>query len=441
MLTRRTILAATGAALPASLAIAGGPTLDASEIGLRPHSSDDQSAILSEALLAAQKAGQPLYLPPGRYRVSNLDLPPDAQLYGLPGESVLAYGGGDWLLRARGGQRLRLKGLTLDGGGLAFAQGHRGLADLSGIGDLAISDCRVLNSHLSGIRVEACGGLVRRCRVEQCRAVGIHVLDCAGVTVSENDIRDSGNTGIMVQQRDKGEDRSIVHANRIANTAGRSGGTGQYGNGINLVQANGVTVTNNQVDMSFYSGIRVFSSNNSQITGNTLTRSGEVALYVEFAFEGAVVANNIVEDAAFGIAFANLQEYGGRLGICSGNLVRNIRTWIYSEKGRPEGTGIGIGVEADIAVTGNVIEDAARIGLALGWGPYMRDITATGNVVRNSDTGISVSVVEGAGPALIANNLVTGARSGDIVGMRWSEVATGDLAKDGAAAYPHLTLG
>jgi hypothetical protein len=48
--------------------------------------------------------------------------------------------------------------------------------------------------------------------------------------------------------------------------------------------------------------------------------------------------------------------------------------------------------------------------------------------------------VEGAGSALISNNLISGAGQGAILGMRWAEPATGDLAHDGADAFAHLTI-
>jgi hypothetical protein len=54
--------------------------------------------------------------------------------------------------------------------------------------------------------------------------------------------------------------------------------------------------------------------------------------------------------------------------------------------------------------------------------------------------GIAVVVVEGAGAALISGNLISGAKDGGIVGMRWDDVATGDLAKAGAETFPHLTV-
>jgi uncharacterized secreted repeat protein (TIGR03808 family) len=164
-----------------------------------------------------------------------------------------------------------------------------------------------------------------------------------------------------------------------------------------------------------------------------------MALYVEFSFEGALVANNLVDGAAFGISLANFAEHGGRLAVVAGNVVRNISGVPRLPRGAPL-VGTGISAEADTALTGNVVENAAR-GLSLGFGPYLRDVAATGNVIRATAIGIAVSVVEGAGPALITNNLITGATRGAILGMRWDAIATGELAEGAeAAAFPWLTI-
>jgi uncharacterized secreted repeat protein (TIGR03808 family) len=133
-----------------------------------------------------------------------------------------------------------------------------------------------------------------------------------------------------------------------------------------------------------------------------------------------------------------------------GNLVRNLGPRRPVTK--PDDAGIGIGIEAETAVTGNVIENAATAGIRAGWGPYLRNVTVSGNVVRNAGFGIQVSVAQGAGDAAITGNLISGARLGAIVGMEWAKAVTGDLAKNGtkngaknsdkagAAHYPQLTI-
>ena len=78
-------------------------------------------------------------------------------------------------------------------------------------------------------------------------------------------------------------------------------------------------------------------------------------------------------------------------------------------------------------------------GIAVGAGDYLRDVTVTGNVVRNAPAGIMVSVTPGAGAAVISGNRVSGASRGAIVGMAWDKVVSVDLARD-AAQFPKVTL-
>ena len=151
-----------------------------------------------------------------------------------------------------------------------------------------------------------------------------------------------------------------------------------------------------------------------------------------------MIANNVVDGAANGISIVNFNE-GGRMATCSGNIVRNLST---TGPYPPEvgGFGIGIGVEADTTVSGNIVENAPLYGMQLGWGPYLRNVVATGNVIRNAGTGIAVSVVEGAGSAIIADNIIDGVTNGAIIGHRWAKPATGDLAQSGTSGYPHLVI-
>ncbi|TIT20507.1 MAG: TIGR03808 family TAT-translocated repetitive protein, partial [Mesorhizobium sp.] len=104
------------------------------------------------------------------------------------------------------------------------------------------------------------------------------------------------------------------------------------------------------------------------------------------------------------------------------------------------GFGVGISVEADTTVSGNVVENAPLYGMQIGWGPYLRNVVATGNIIRKAGTGIAVSVVEGAETAIISDNVIDGALNGAIVGQRWADPATADLAQSGNAGYAHLTV-
>ena len=164
-------------------------------------------------------------------------------------------------------------------------------------------------------------------------------------------------------------------------------------------------VSGNVVSDCAFSAIRANSGSDIQISGNTCSRSGETAIYAEFAFEGAVINGNIVDGAANGISIVNFDK-GGRMAVCSGNIVRNLSTKGPYPANAP-GFGVGITVEADTAVNGNVVENAPLYGLKIGWGPYMRNVVATGNVIRKAGTGIAVTVVEGAGSAVISDNVIS----------------------------------
>ena len=55
------------------------------------------------------------------------------------------------------------------------------------------------------------------------------------------------------------------------------------------------------------------ASSDIQIIANSCARLGEVAIYAEFGFEGALIANNLVDSAATGIdgaMYASLSQAG-----------------------------------------------------------------------------------------------------------------------------------
>ena len=202
-----------------------------------------------------------------------------------------------------------------------------------------------------------------------------------------------------------------------------------------MFRAGNVIVRGNIIHRAAFSAIRGNSASNIQIVANNCAGLDEVAIYSEFGFEGAVIADNVVDGAETGISVTNFNE-GGRLASLHGNVVRNLAP--RRSGTRADGCA-GIGVEADTAVTGNVIESATGAGIRAGYGQYLRNVTITGNVVRNAAAGVEVSVADGAGSASITGNLIAGARRGTIVGMEWETQVTGDLVED-AARYPQLTI-
>lgn len=439
------LLAATTAREPANVPLRGmlgvsAAGLDAGKAGLEPASSADQSARLQALLEQAAAEGLALILPAGRYHIARLELPDGSAVIGAPGgaSQLIATGDGT-MLAARGVSRVTLRDVSLEGRRFARVGGSAGLVALNDVEALMLDGVSLSGGSGHGLALDRCSGTIRGCRISHAAGAGLYALDSRGLSVSDNSVEDCGNGGILIHRRAAGPDGTIVSRNRIARIAATAGGTGQNGNGINAFRADGVTIADNIVAECSFSAIRANSSSDIVIRGNQARASGETAIYCEFAFSGAVVAENLVDGAANGISVVNL-DAGGRLATISGNLVRNLRRHgPYPPEG--PGFGIGIAVEADCAVSGNTIENAPRWGLLIGWGPYLRDVAVTGNVIRQATIGMAVSVVEGSGGALVTGNLFSGTPGGAIVGHRWADAASGDLlAMPTDALPPRLTL-
>ncbi|MBX3575899.1 MAG: TIGR03808 family TAT-translocated repetitive protein [Rhizobiaceae bacterium] len=412
--------------------------IDVTEMGVRPGALDDQSKAFATMLQAASDRDTPLFLPPGVYLVSNLAMPKRVRLTGVPGASRIVYGGDGYLFAGEGCEHVELEGVVFDGANRWLDDHVTGVLDFRDIRHVSIQNCQVTGSGKTAIALERVGGRIERCEISGAADVAIYAVEGRGMSIVGNTIRDCANGGILVHRWQIGEDGTIVTGNRIERIGARAGGTGQHGNGINVFRAGNVIVSGNMVSDCAFTAVRANSASNIQISQNTCLRSGETGIYSEFSFEGAVISANIVDGAANGISVVNFNE-GGRMATCTGNLVRNLKT-TGPYTADPPGFGNGISIEADCAATGNVIEDAPLHGMNIGWGEFMRNVVATGNVIRKTGTGIAVTVVEGTGSAVISDNLIEAARDGGIVGFRWTEAVTGDLALAGVDAFANLTI-
>ena len=433
-----TAAASTAAAAPIKTAPISALGVDATHFGVNPGSPNDQTRALQRAIDQAAGAQVPLALPPGVYRAGNLKLQNGTQLIGIRGATRLVLTEGASLMSANGADRISLTGILLDGLGKPLPDG-RGLLHLASGRGVRIVDCEVGAAGRQGIVLDGIEGEVRGTTITGAAAAGLFSLNARGLLITGNTVRGCGNNGIQVWRSEAGDDGTLVIGNRIDAISAHNGGSGQNGNAINIFRAANVVVSQNRISGAAFSAVRGNAASNLQITGNTCSGCGEVALYSEFGFEGAVIATNTIDGAAIGVAVTNFNE-GGRLAVVQGNVIRNLINKRPPGTDPNDGAGIGIGVEADTAVTGNVIEDAPTAGISVGWGRYLRDVTVTGNVVRRAGVGIAVSVSPGAGATVIADNLIAEARRGAIVGMEEKRQVTGDLAQEGAARYAQLAI-
>ncbi|HXO72300.1 MAG TPA: TIGR03808 family TAT-translocated repetitive protein [Bradyrhizobium sp.] len=412
---------------------------DASQYGVRPGSPDDQTRVLQRAIDEAARAQVPLALPPGVYRTGLLRLSGGTQLIGVRGATKLVFTGGASMLQGEGASSIGLTNITLDGGGIPLPT-RRGLVHCLGGHDIRITDCEIANSGGNGIWFENVSGDVSGNIISRIAVTGITSFDAQGLIVSRNTILGTNDNGIEILRTAIGDDGTLVLDNRIEDIKAGPGGSGQYGNAINAFRAGNVIVRGNRIRNCDYSAVRGNSASNIQITGNSVSDVREVALYSEFSFEGAVIANNTVDGAALGVSVCNFNE-GGRIAVVQGNIIRNLKPKRPIGTAPDDDAGIGIYVEADSSVTGNVIENAPSFGIIAGWGKYLRDVAITGNVIRNAFVGIGVSVTSGAGTALVNNNMISGAPRGAVVGLDHARPVTPDLSADGAQRFAQVVVG
>jgi uncharacterized secreted repeat protein (TIGR03808 family) len=385
---------------------------------------------LSAKLEKAIQGGGVLRLREGTYLADGLLVDRPLLIEGVPGRTVIAASGSGPAFTIRSAGEVMLRGLSLrdgDGAGTADRQGVA-LVAVSDTRNLVIEGCTFGGTAGSALHLERTGGRVSGNRLEGIGQTAIFAQDSSGLEISGNQVSQVGNNGIQVWRTEPGEDGTLVLGNQVSHVEARSGGSGQNGNGINIYRAANVTIHANRVSDCAFSAIRNNAGANCVIGGNSISRTGEVAIYCEFGFEGAVVSGNLLEDVAFGISITNF-DAGGRLAVVSGNVVRKVK----GGGAIPATTATAISAEADTTVTGNVIEDARDTGINLGWGKYARNLSASGNTVRACGTAIGFSVSDGAGPVMVTGNRIDACAMA-IRGHDHGKTVTAELALAGAAA-------
>jgi uncharacterized secreted repeat protein (TIGR03808 family) len=439
--TRRDLIAgslATAFAAPLAAPAAardGTPKgIDAARFGVRANAEGEQTRALQKAIDETARAGQPLWLAPGRYRTGPLRLASGARIIGVRGATTLRLVQAPALFVAQGADAVALEALALDGSNIKPGDGA--LVSFDTVTGLRLADCAIANAGGNTVALTRCTGTIEGNTITNSADNALFSLD-GRLTIRGNTIAKSGNGGIRVWQSAKRHDGSIVESNTIEDTQARGGGDGQNGNAINVYRAERVVVRGNVIRRAAFTAVRGNAASRIVIRNNTCSELGEVAIYSEFDFVDATIVDNVIDTAAMGIAVTNMDQ-GGHLAVVRGNVIRNMTN--KRPQGGPDAYGVGIGVEADTTVSGNTIENAPTMGIVVGAGQYLRDCKITANVVRDAGIGVGVSVVEGAGKAEITSNVFSAIKGGAVVGMAWDKVATGDLTRCGADKFPQLTI-
>ena len=426
-------------ALAKASAPASGTMVFGADFGLVPDIDTNQSALLQKAINTAAVHGLPLFLAGGKYVASNIQLPGSVSITGVDGATEINAAKDEPIFVANSQPHIALEHLSFQGYGQGAGSGatdnRSGLLSFEGCENLRLSSLYLGTGHGNGLYLEGCSGRVSDLLLSGFDAAAIFAINSYDLILTRNHISGCGNGGILVWRDQSGRDGTIVTQNQINGIAARAGGSGQNGNGINIYLADDVIVADNVIKDCAFSAVRANSTRNVAIRGNTCTDVREVAIYSEFAFSGSVIANNIIDGAAAGISITNLDK-GGELAVCSGNIVRNMSAVSASD---PNGTPYGIYAEAETAITGNTVSQVPGVGIMAGNGQFLRNVLIANNVIFGADTGIGVSVADGAGTVKISDNIISGAALHGIVGLKWTDVASADLVAD-AGKFPNVSI-
>jgi len=408
----------------------------AQDFGLDPNDAGDQTQKLQAALNAAAGEGRLLLLPAGNFSVAGLTLPSGLNMTGIPGKTILTTPGSSRLGFMSGTSGSLFTGITFQANTPESAAGVNGLIEIENSTGVTFQQCEFLNAAGNGIAASGSAVTIEDCRFAGATAAAIHSQNGQGFIIRGNRINGADNAGIRIWRDAPGADGSIISGNQIRKIDWKDGGNGQNGNGISIYNAEEVIVSDNHISDCAFSAVRINTGKNCQIRGNVCVGSGETAIYSEFAFSGSVIADNIVDGAATGIAITNMDQ-GGHLATCTGNIVRNIAPHSTTN---PDAQPVGIYAEADVVVANNTIDTVPGAGIVAGFGPYVRNVVVSNNLITNAMIGIGVSVVQeqSPGPVRVTGNMISGAQQG-IVGMEWQKVVSDDLAKD-ASRYPNITV-
>jgi uncharacterized secreted repeat protein (TIGR03808 family) len=406
-LTRRSVLS-SAVAMPFLQRIARADVIKPSK--------GNQTLALQAAIFEAGKVGGVVQLGAGTFEVGVISVNANVTIVGIPGATKLHAPVDGKIFSILPAAQIVIQGISFS------AKGNTGnLITAEAVERLIIEDCDFGGGE-AAIRIATCGGRITGSRFRFHQKVACQSIAATGMEISGNTVTDIGNNGIQVWRDDKGDNPTIVANNFVSRIAAEDGGDGPNGNGINIYASHGAIVSNNRISDCAFTGIRNASSDNCIITGNSITRCNEVALYVEFEFSGAVVSNNIIDTASHGIAITNFNK-GGRLAQCTGNVVRNIK----GTDAHGNTLGGGIAAEADTVISDNVVEAAENYGIGLGWGEFARNLICTDNIVKDCANGIVFSAV-GPGPFVISDNIISGATTGAIFGKDHENPITTDLA-------------
>jgi uncharacterized secreted repeat protein (TIGR03808 family) len=408
----------------------------------RPAIADDQTRILQARIDAAQAGNGELALEAGVYPVASLNVTAPIVITGMPGKTILQGLTSGPILSVNTTTNVTISGVVFDSTAIAPTTTENLETTYQLLAyqctDILVEKCIFRNAKTSGAGFDACTGRVLGNQFHEVGQIALRVGrffggytpdKSRGMEISGNHLHDLGNGGIYVFHNGEtsDEDGTIVTNNHIETVASGSG-NGQYGNAIDVYNANNVIVANNRIAGCDYSGVRVVSSKHCQVIGNNISRTADCAIFVEFAFESVVVSNNVVEDVNLGIQLSGGGNVQGYVAVCANNIVRNVNR-VGTNPQASNFIGIDIASVATNCI-GNVVENVGANEHGPGIGILVIDWSAShfhqvqSNIIKDAACGIGLVLGEGAAKVNVSGNTIIAATAANITELE--QVTYGD---------------
>ena len=246
---------------------------------------------------------------------------------------------------------------------------------------LVIDNCQIVGSGKNGLSLERVGGRIERTTISGAADAGIYSVEATGLGITGNTVSDCANGGILVHRWQVGRRRHDGHRQpRRAHLGAQRR--------HRPVRQRHQRLPRRQGASSRATSSPTAPSRPSAPTAPATCRSP--ATPARRSARPRSTPNSPSRAPSSATTSSTARPTASRSSTSTRAAARPSARAISCATSRPTGPypadapgfGVGISVEADTTVTGNMVENAPLYGIKIGWGPYMRNVVATGNVIR-----------------------------------------------------------